>query len=71
MSLAGGMGALASAGWFTAFAMTSAANVRTLGMVEVVFSYLVSHRLLREKLTGAERCGLLLVLVGVAALLFA
>jgi drug/metabolite transporter (DMT)-like permease len=69
--LAGGMGALASAGWFTAFAMTSAANVRTLGMVEVVFSYLVSHRLLREKLTGAERCGLLLVLVGVAALLFA
>jgi len=69
--LAGGMGALASAGWFTAFAMTSAANVRTLGMVEVVFSYLVSHRLLREKLTGAERCGLLLVLVGIAALLFA
>jgi len=45
--------------------------VRTLGMVEVVFSYLVSHRLLREKLTGAERCGLLLVLVGIAALLFA
>ncbi len=69
--LAGGMGALASVGWFTAFALTSAANVRTLGMVEVVFSYLVSHRLLREKLTGAERAGLLLVLVGVAALLFA
>jgi drug/metabolite transporter (DMT)-like permease len=70
-ALAGGMGALASVGWFTAFALTSAANVRTLGMVEVVFSYLVSHRLLREKLTGAERAGLLLVLVGVAALLFA
>ena len=69
--LAGGMGALASVGWFTAFALTSAANVRTLGMVEVVFSYLVSHRLLREKLTGAERAGLLLVLVGVAALLLA
>lgn len=69
--LAGGMGALASAGWFTAFAMTSAANVRTLGMVEVVFSYLVSHRLLREKLTLAERAGLLLVLLGVAALLLA
>jgi drug/metabolite transporter (DMT)-like permease len=69
--LAGGMGALASVGWFTAFALTSAANVRTLGMVEVVFSYLVSHRLLREKLTGAERAGLLLVLVGVVALLLA
>lgn len=69
--LAGAAGAMASVGWFTAFALTSAANVRTLGMVEVVFSYLVSHRLLREKLTGTERAGLLLVLVGVAALLLA
>ena len=67
--VAGSAGALASIGWFTAFALTSAANVRTLGMVEVVFSYLVSHRLLREKLAPAERAGLLLVLVGVAALL--
>ena len=68
--VAGAAGALASIGWFTAFALTSAANVRTLGMVEVVFSYLVSHRLLREKLTPAEHAGLALVLVGVAALLF-
>lgn len=69
--LAGAAGAAASIGWFTAFALTSAANVRTLGMVEVVFSYLVSHRLLREKLAPAEQAGLLLVLVGVAALVFA
>ncbi|MBI2771657.1 MAG: EamA/RhaT family transporter [Burkholderiales bacterium] len=67
---AGSAGALASIGWFTAFALTTAPNVRTLGMVEVVFSYLVSHRFMREKLTPAERAGLLLVLVGVAALLF-
>jgi drug/metabolite transporter (DMT)-like permease len=67
--VAGSAGALASIGWFTAFALTSAANVRTLGMVEVVFSYLVSHRLLRETLAPAEKAGLLLVLVGVAALL--
>lgn len=69
MSLVAGMaGALASIGWFTAFALTSAANVRTLGMVEVVFSYLVSHRLMREKLTRAEKLGLLLVAGGIAAL---
>ncbi|MEP6790475.1 MAG: EamA/RhaT family transporter [Ramlibacter sp.] len=68
--IAGSAGALASIGWFTAFALTTAPNVRTLGMVEVVFSYLVSHRLLREKLTPAEKAGLLLVLAGVAALLF-
>jgi drug/metabolite transporter (DMT)-like permease len=66
--VAGGAGALASAGWFTAFALTTAANVRTLGMVEVVFSYAVSHQLLREKLHRAERAGLVLVLVGVMAL---
>ncbi|ROZ74409.1 EamA/RhaT family transporter [Ramlibacter sp. WS9] len=66
--LAGGMGALASIGWFTAFALTTAANVRTLGMVEVVFSYLVSHRLLREKLSRADKVGLALVGTGLLAL---
>lgn len=66
--IAGSAGALASIGWFTAFALTSAANVRTLGMVEVVFSYLVSRRLMREKLAPAEQAGLLLVLAGVVAL---
>jgi drug/metabolite transporter (DMT)-like permease len=65
---AGCMGALASIGWFTAFALTSAANVRTLGMVEVVFSYLVSRRFLRESLSVAERAGLVLVVAGVAVL---
>lgn len=65
---AGLAGSLASIGWFTAFALTSAANVRTLGMVEVVFSYAVSRRLLREKLSRAEQAGLLLVVAGVAAL---
>lgn len=67
-AVAGAAGALASIGWFTAFALTTAANVRTLGMVEVVFSYLVSHRLLREQLAPVERGGLALVVVGLLAL---
>ncbi len=66
-TLAGAAGALASIGWFTAFALTTAANVRTLGMVEVVFSYLVSHRLLREKLARVEQAGLVLVVLGLLA----
>jgi drug/metabolite transporter (DMT)-like permease len=66
--VAGLAGALASIGWFTAFALTSAANVRTLGMVEVVFSYLVSRRLMKEKLAPAEQWGLLLVGVGLVVL---
>jgi drug/metabolite transporter (DMT)-like permease len=66
--VAGGAGALASLCWFTAFALTTAANVRTLGMVEVVFSYLVSRRLLREQLAPGEQAGLLLVLAGLLCL---
>lgn len=67
-TVAGLAGALASIGWFTAFALTSAANVRTLGMVEVVFSYLVSRRFMREKLAPAEQAGLLLVVAGLVVL---
>jgi drug/metabolite transporter (DMT)-like permease len=63
-TVAGMAGALASFGWFTAFALSSVANVRTLGLVEVVFSYLVSRRL-QEKLAPADQAGLLLVLAGV------
>jgi drug/metabolite transporter (DMT)-like permease len=62
--LAGGMGALASIGWFTGFALRPAADVRTLGLVEVLFSYLVSRRLFREKLGLAEQAGLALVAIG-------
>jgi drug/metabolite transporter (DMT)-like permease len=67
-TVAGAAGALASIGWFTAMAITSASNVRTLGMVEVVFSYLVSRRLMREKLTAMEQAGLALVLAGLLTL---
>jgi hypothetical protein len=42
--------------------------VRTLGLVEVVFSYLVSRRLLREKLARLESLGLALVLAGLLAM---
>ena len=63
-TIAGAMGAMASIGWFTAFAMRPAADVKTLGLIEVIFSYLVSRKLFDEKLSGKERLGLLLVSVG-------
>ncbi len=66
--LAGMMGAFASIGWFTAMAIRPAADVRTLGLVEVFFSYLVSRRIFREKLRPAERWGLLLVLLGLVGI---
>jgi drug/metabolite transporter (DMT)-like permease len=62
---AGFMGAAASAGWFTAFAIAPAAHVRTLGLVELLFSYAVSRRLFRERLTRVELAGMALLALGV------
>ena len=66
--LAGFMGAAASAGWFTAFAIEPVAHVRTLGLVELVFSYVVSLKLFREKLSTLEISGMALIAIGVAVI---
>jgi drug/metabolite transporter (DMT)-like permease len=68
---AGFMGAAASAGWFTAFALAPAAHVRTLGLVELVFSYAVSRRLFRERLAPLELAGMALLALGVVLIAFA
>ena len=54
---AGFMGAAASAGWFTAFAIEPAAHVRTLGLVELLFSLAIARRFFRESLAAAELVG--------------
>jgi uncharacterized membrane protein len=61
---AGLMGAAASAGWFTAFALSTAAHVRTLGLVELVFSYAISLKLFRERFTRRELTGMALLAAG-------
>jgi drug/metabolite transporter (DMT)-like permease len=66
--LAGFMGAAASAGWFTGFALEPAAHVRTLGLMELVFSYAVSRKLFRERLQSRELAGMALLALGVAAI---
>ncbi len=68
---AGALGTAASAGWLTAFAMHSAAEVRALSLVEVLFSYLVSHRLLKEKAEKRELAGMGLLLMGLVVLVMA
>jgi len=67
--IAGFMGAAASAGWFTAMAIEPVANVRTLGLIEVFFSYVVSLRLFKERLTGIETAGLILVVLGMIGII--
>jgi drug/metabolite transporter (DMT)-like permease len=65
---AGFMGAAASAGWFTAFAIEPAANVRTLGLTELIFAYLISLRLFREHVSRMELAGIALLALGIAVL---
>jgi drug/metabolite transporter (DMT)-like permease len=63
---AGFMGAAASAGWFTAFAIETAASVRTLGLVELFFASVISLKLFRERLSGMEMAGMALIALGIA-----
>jgi drug/metabolite transporter (DMT)-like permease len=67
---AGFLGAFASQFWFLGFALTSAANVRTLALVEVILAQIVSRRLFNEELSWREIIGMVLILVGVGALLW-
>ena len=63
---AGCMGATASAGWFTAMAIEPVAHVRTLGLIELLFGYVVSRRFFREKLAPREIAGMVLLTLGLA-----
>jgi drug/metabolite transporter (DMT)-like permease len=66
---AGFAGAGASQLWFMAFALAGAPMVRTLALVEVLFSYAVTGRLFAESLAIRQRVGLVALCVGLAALL--
>jgi drug/metabolite transporter (DMT)-like permease len=68
---AGFMGAFASEFWFLAFAITTAANVRTLALVEVLFAQGVTHLIFKEPTTNRELAGIVLVVAGVALLVWA
>ncbi|MCZ8262181.1 MAG: EamA/RhaT family transporter, partial [Beijerinckiaceae bacterium] len=63
------MGAFASQFWFLGFALASAAQVRTLALVEVFFARLVSGKMFSEVPTRREGLGLVLIVAGVALLL--
>jgi drug/metabolite transporter (DMT)-like permease len=68
---AGFMGAAASAAWFTAFAIQSVTYVRTLGLIEMLFSYVVSRRIFREHLSAREIAGMALIVAGVLVITLA
>ncbi len=66
---AGFMGAFASQCWFLAFSLESAAKVRTLALIEILFAQLISRNLFKQSLASREAIGIALVVLGVAVLL--
>ena len=69
--LAGFMGAFASQFWFLAFALTAAANVRTLALVEVLFAQAVAYYSFKQPISARELGGIVLIVIGVGLLVAA
>jgi drug/metabolite transporter (DMT)-like permease len=67
---AGFMGAFATEFWFLAFALTSAANVRTLALIEVLFAQGATHFLFKQKVSKREAAGIALIVAGCALLIW-
>jgi drug/metabolite transporter (DMT)-like permease len=68
---AGCMGAIASQFWFLAFALASAASVRTLALIEVLFAQAISRFAFRQPTAPREAAGIVLIVLGCALLIWA
>jgi drug/metabolite transporter (DMT)-like permease len=67
---AGLMGALASQLWFIAFALTDAAPVRTLALIEVPMAQVVSLKMFREPPSLREGLGIGLIVIAAGILVW-
>ncbi len=65
------MGATASEFWFLAFALATAASVRTLALVEVLFAQAISAFIFKQPTSPREAVGMAMIVVGVVVLLWA
>ena len=62
-------GGLASIAWFTAFTLENASYVRAVGQIELIFTFLVTVIIFKEKVTKPEAIGIFLVTAGILLLL--
>ena len=62
-------GVIASICWFTAFTIQNAAYVRALGQIELVFTFLASVIIFRERSNKLELIGILLIVIAIFLLL--
>ena len=66
---AGFLGAFASQFWFLGFSLTSAANIRTLALAEVIFAALVARVYFGQKPSPRQTLGMGVIILGVGLLL--
>lgn len=66
---AGFLGFLGSQMWLFAFALETAARVRTLGLVEIVIAAFISRRVFAQRTSLRDAAGMALIIAGVAILL--
>jgi drug/metabolite transporter (DMT)-like permease len=64
-------GVLASICWFSAFTLQNGAYVRALGQIELIFTFIASAVIFREKINRMEGAGILLIGAGIVILLLA
>ena len=62
---------LGSAGWALAMTLENAALVRAVGQIELVFTFIASHLVLKERPSAGEWLGSVLVVGGVVLILIA
>jgi drug/metabolite transporter (DMT)-like permease len=68
---AGFMGAASSQFWYLAFAIATAASVRTLALVEVLFAQAISRFVFKQPTTAREGVGIVLIVIGCVLLIWA
>jgi drug/metabolite transporter (DMT)-like permease len=66
---AGFIGAFSSQMWYLAFALETAAKVRTLALIEILFAQILSRNLFKQRLASREAVGIGLIVIGVVVLL--
>lgn len=70
-SLVGVTSMCGSFGWFLAFALQNAAYVKAVGQVELVFTFLASYFIFKERSTRKEIAGILLIVISIFVLIAA
>ena len=68
---AGVCGSGATAGWFLAFAMASASEVRAVGQIELIFSILISLIFFKEKIQRTEIFGITILIFSILLIIYA